>query len=401
MILLESATPLVSLFFIALAAFLSPLLASLTKGRVPDVVFLLIFGVVIGPSVLQLASVGPEVSMVRELGLGMLFLLAGYEMEMSQLRQRQGRFATLVWVVSLLVATGLVYTAVSGSSFKLAIAIGIALTSTALGTLLPIVKEAGFDDTPLGKAVFVNGAVGELGPVLAMSLLLTQNSPLAGVIVLLVFMVGVVLVAYLPARILHLNPAIGRVIMAGSTTTAQTSARAMYAVLTGLMALSAVLSLDVVLGAFATGMLLKRAVAGHEEIVDRALQLLGFSFLIPVFFVTSGMGIELDAVASQPILVLVFVVVILLGRGLPVFLFDRYLPTGSGLTTTKDAVRLGLYSATGLPIIVAVTQLAVSQDLMPAETSSLLVAAGGLTVLLFPLAAHLLAEKPDEEFAER
>ena len=109
--------------------------------------------------------------------------------------------------------------------------------------------------------------------------------------------------------------------------------------------------------------------------------------MIPLFFVTSGMGIDVSAVVAKPLGLLAVVVGILLCRGVPVLLAEHFFDTGSGLTTRAQKAQLALYSAAGLPIIVAVTEVATSSDLLEESTASLLVAGGALTVLLFPLLA--------------
>ena len=114
---------------------------------------------------------------------------------------------------------------------------------------------------------------------------------------------------------------------------------------------------------------------------------MGFAFTIPLFFVVSGMGISVSAVASNPLGLVAVVLGILLCRGVPVFLADMLVDTRSGLTSKSQKAQMALYSAAGLPIIVAVTEVATSSGLLEESTSSLLVAGGALTVLLFPLLA--------------
>ncbi len=157
------------------------------------------------------------------------------------------------------------------------------------------------------------------------------------------------------------------------------------------MFLSAVLDLDVVLGAFIAGMLVRRiAPAEATDRLETGLQTLGFSFFIPVFFVYSGMGIAVAAVAEAPLMLLGFFAAIVLLRGLPLVLGERFLHITPGVTGLRQQTQIGLYGATGLPIIVAVTSLAESSELITAEVGSLLVLAGACTVLILPALAALL-----------
>ena len=385
---------IVSLFVIAAAAALSPLLSSLTRKRVPDVVWLLILGVLVGPNAAGLATLTEPVSVFREVGMGMLFLIAGTEIDVTQVHGRAGKRSLLTWLVCFAIGLAVSWAAVTASGTTgvgraTFVALAIALTSTALGTLLPILMEAGVMKTTIGKAVLVHGAVGELAPIVAMSLLLSARSPWASASVLLVFVLATIVAVAIPTRFVLRHPEIGRTILHGSQTSQKTLMRVVMVVLTGLMALSAVMDLDMVLGAFAAGIIVRALAPGNFTMVEAELRTLGFSFLIPIFFVTSGMNISISAVASYPLLLIAFVGAILLVRGTPIVLLERFHGSIEGVGWV-DATRIGLYGATGLPIIVAVTEVGVATGVLPSWLASLLVVAGAMSVLLFPLLAFLL-----------
>ena len=390
----DTESSIVSLFIIAAAAAVAPLLSSLTHKRVPDVVWLLILGVIVGPNGLGLAASTEPIALFREVGMGMLFLIAGTEINVEEVHGRAGRRSLLTWLACFGIGLAVSWAAVAASgttgvAAATYIALAIALTSTALGTLLPILMEAGVMGTTIGKAVLVHGAVGELAPIIAMSLLLSARSPWASAIILLVFAVASLVAVAIPTRFILKHPAFGRTILHGAQTSQKTLMRVVMVVLTGLMALSAVMELDMVLGAFAAGIIVRALAPGNFTMVEGELRTLGFSFLIPLFFVTSGMTISLSAVAAYPLLLVAFVGAILVVRGAPIILMERF--HGSiERVVWKDAMRIGLYGATGLPIIVAVTELGVSTGVLPAWLASLLVVAGAMSVLLFPLVAFLM-----------
>lgn len=391
---------IVSLFWIAAAAVAAPLLSRLLRGLIPDVVLLLGLGVVLGPHVLAFAGTGGGVELLSELGLGMLFLLAGYELDPKLLGGKPGRTAWLTWLAGLVLALLLVWLAATDAGFTALIAVAIALSSTALGTLLPIVKQDGVLEQPLGRAVLAHGAVGELGPVLAMSILLTGHNLLASVVVLILFGAAAAVVAWVPQRILDRHPGAERVIAALATGTTQLPVRLVFLLLLILMTVAEVFELDVVLGAFAAGLILRRLMAEtHPEIQD-SLETIGYGVLIPIFFVTSGMGIDPAAVAAEPLMWVLFVVAIGVARGSTVWLSERFVPHGANLEHPHERVQLALYAATGLPIIVAVTQVAVRGELMTATMASTLVAAGATTVLLFPLLATWVRGRAGEATPE-
>ncbi len=383
----------VSLFWMAAAAVVAPLLGRLARGRAPEVVVLLLVGVLIGPHVLGLAST-QGIEMIKQLGMGLLFLLAGMEIELKSLVGRQGRWAWTTWTVGFVVAVFFAWLITPDVDFTQAVALGLAISSTALGTLLPILKDRGLTDTPLGRAIFTHGAVGEIGPVVVMALLLTSHSPLQAGLLMGFFVLVTLAVIAVPTRLqrrVGLDPGQGSHL---SPWSLRTLLRAVMLLPSGLMALAAILEFDAVLGAFAAGVVLSRIGGHHVHEIAESLEHVGFGFFIPMFFVASGMAIEVAALAEHPWVLLGLAVVIGLARGLPVFLTEQLVDTGSGLSTTRKRLELGLYAATGLPIIVAVTEVALASDLMDATTASLLVGAGALTVLAFPLAAQLVSRTP-------
>ncbi|MGB3257438.1 MAG: cation:proton antiporter [Ornithinimicrobium sp.] len=386
------AIEIVSLFWILAVAMVAPIVSRIARGALPEVVVLLGLGVVIGPSVLGLASAEGGVALVAELGLGMLFLLAGFEIDPDLLRSKVGRSAMVTWLMCAVLGAGLAWLVLVSEDLPAAIAVAIALSSTALGTLLPILKDQGLLDTKLGQAVLAHGASGELLPVIAMAVLLSSRNVVASIAVLLLFAVLTLLVAAVPRRALHRVPGLDLLLRERSGGTGQIVLRVVLLLLIALMALAAVFSLDVVLGAFAAGGILRYMdqELDYDRELEGKLDAVAYGFLVPVFFVVSGINISVDAVLESPAALVAVIVLIALVRGGPVWLVERLTDTGSGLQTGPERAQLALLASTGLPIIVAVTQVAVSSDLMSAETASILVAGGAMTVLIFPLASRLV-----------
>jgi Kef-type K+ transport system membrane component KefB len=392
-------TVVTSFFWIVGCAVLAPLLAALIPGkRVPEVVLLLVGGILIGPHVLDWADEGTEIQMLRELGLGMLFLLAGYEVKTSELVGREGRRAFYTWLCCLAIAFGATFALGASGLLTAESAVAIALCSTALGTLLPILRDNGLLDTRLGQTVLNHGAFGEVGPVIAMAVLLGARGSLQSTVVLVAFIIAAVAVGLVSDRILRQQTWLTKLVSAGAETTAQTTVRVTMFLLVGLMVLAYEFELDTVLGAFAAGFILRRLLpAGHESL-ETKLDGIAFGFLIPIFFITSGMGIDIAAVFSKPGLLVVLVLLIIAVRGLPVFIatrWDRGQTGGERPFSVSERVQLGLYSATGLPLIVAVTGVAVAAGEMTTQNASVLVTAGAVTVLALPFTASIIGGRAD------
>jgi len=394
----------VSLFWIVLCSVLAPLIAGLLPGKlVPEVVLLLVLGVLIGPHVLGWAETTAPIDLLKQLGLGMLFLLAGYEIELRELSGWGGRHAWWTWLACLLTALLVVWVIGLSGAIHAEIPVAIALTSTALGTLLPILKDSGMLGTSIGVTVMHHGAFGELGPIVAMAVLLGVRGPVGSLVVLLLFGLTAVVVTMFATRIRREGSRLLAVIRAGAETTGQTVVRLTMLLLVTLGLLALIVHLDLVLGAFAAGFVLRRLLPAGHQTLELRLNGLAFGLLIPVFFITSGMAIDPAAVADNPGVLILFLLMILLIRGGLVFLSVR-LPhraaTAGPQRSTRDSFAVAMYACTALPIIVAVTASAVSAGQMSSTNASILVAGGGITVLACPLIATLVLGRHPRETPE-
>ncbi|WP_293772197.1 cation:proton antiporter [uncultured Corynebacterium sp.] len=383
---------LVSFAWIMLAALAAPLMSHVLRGKLPAVALLIILGMIIGPSMLNLAHEDAGIGMLKELGVGALFLLAGFEIEISTLRSKEARTGFTTWLLCLVVCAVGAYFIMD--DIPGAIVMAIALTSTALGTITPMLKQERLIGTRVGDSVMIHGAIGEVAPITAMALLLGTRSTGMTMLIILAFIIIAVVVAVMPRAIGSAIPWIKTAFISGAGSTNQTILRLIVLILAILMAVTAVFELDIVLGAFAAGIILNRIIPDefHAGLENR-LDVLFYSMLIPVFFVVSGMSIDWRVIVDNPLHVIGIPALILITRGLPVFLRENIHHTGSDIETTRERLQVALYAATGLPIIVAVMALAVADDIVDAETSSIFIAGGALTVALFPFLAGIVRDK--------
>lgn len=377
-----------TLLIIPLLAVLAPLLA---RGlgrwvRVPIVVFELVLGIIVGPSLLGWAVPSAFIDALSQFGLAMLFFVAGSEIEFTAFRGRTGRGAVFGWLISLALGVGITWLVFPG---EVAIIVGIALCSTALGTILPILRDAGELRTPFGKAIGAIGAVGEFGPLIAISLFLGGRDPGIQTIILVVFVLVAGLAIFLAVRLPR--GALHRTVNATLHTSGQFAIRVVFLVLSGLVALSIVLDLDMLLGAFAAGiiwrLMMRDAKEADREAVESKVEAVAFGFLVPVFFVYTGVTFDLQALLKNPVLlaaVPIVLLVLFLVRGVPSMMAA---PAGS---TARDRFTVALLGATGLPIIVAVTAIGIDEGILTSADSAVLVGAGMLSVLVFPLVAMTL-----------
>ncbi len=378
--MLESAIP--TLVLIGLAAVLAPIIAEGSRRfvAVPEVVILIVLGIILGPSVLGLAHPNNIVTALSDFGLTYLMFLAGTELDLSTMRQGHLGRAAGSWGVSLVLALG-VGAFLHGTGLVLdSVVVALCLTTTALGTLLPILRDAGVLRTALGPSVLSVGAIGEFGPIVAVALLLTNRDARLTFLLLGLF-VGVAVVAALLATQVH-PPRLIALMRRHLHSTAQLPVRISVLLVILLVYLAEKLSLDVLLGAFAAGVVVRLFIKGEDsEPITSKLEAIGFGFLIPIFFIESGINFDLHALIHTPkvlLLVPLFTVIFLFTRALPTWVFFR------DAVTTVEARALAVLAATGLPLIVVITTLGVSEHRMKPQNAAALVAAGMLSVLVYP-----------------
>ncbi|MET0812183.1 MAG: cation:proton antiporter [Microbacterium sp.] len=374
-----------TLLIIPILAVLAPLLARAVGrvARVPIVVFELVLGIIVGPSLLGWAQPSEFVDTLSSFGLAMLFFVAGSEIEFLAFRGRSGRNAALGWLISIAGGVALGWLIAPGEE---AIIIGIALASTALGTLLPILRDAGELRTPFGMAIGAIGAVGEFGPLIAISIFLGGREPGISTIVLAAFGVIAGLAIWFAFRVPQ--GAMHRFVNSTLHTSGQFAIRLVFLILGVLVAISIFFDLDMLLGAFAAGvvwkLMMRDASHADREAVESKVEAVAFGFLVPVFFIYTGVTFDLAALLAQPVLFLLVPVAflaLLIVRGLPSMLAA---PQGA---SRRDRIAVGLMGATGLPVIVAVTAIGVAEGVLTSAAASVLVAAGMLSVLILPLVA--------------
>jgi Kef-type K+ transport system membrane component KefB len=378
-----------ALAVIAAVAVIAPLVSEWLKGRIPGVVLEIGLGIVIGPQVLALAKVTPVIDGLAGIGITFLFFMAGYEIDLQRIRGRPLVLATAGWIATLVLALAFAATLVVTGFALSTLLIGLALTTTALGTLLPMLEDNGEMHTRFGALVLAIGAAGEFLPIVAITLLLSGNNKWSTGLLL----VGFVLLAA-GAAALALRPTPHRVaLLLGRTldTSSQLPIRIAVLLVVLLVWVASRLGLDVLLGAFAAGLVVRLANQGEDAaVIDTKLSALAFGMFVPVFFIVSGISFDVDALTGSPgtlLRVPVFLLLFLVVRGVPTFVSHR-----NELATT-DRVAAALLASTALPVVVAITKIGLDRGDMKPANAAALVAAGMLSVLFFPAIAFALRRR--------
>jgi Kef-type K+ transport system membrane component KefB len=376
-----------SLVLVLLACALGALLSRLhTRLVLPTVVVEIALGILIGPEVLGIAEDNDFISFLSGLGLAFLFFIAGLEVIEKHVPRRALRLGTTGWAVSLAIGLGAgVILQASGLDAEWWV-LGVALATTALGTLVPTLADAGLLTTPLGSAVLGTGVAGEFWPIVVISVFLTSvYGAVVEVLLLIGFGALVALVAYVALR--SRPPRVLRVLQETVHTTGQAAVRTAIFLLALLVLVAADAGFEHVLGAFAAGLIVGLALDSPEgEVVRARLEGIGFGFLIPIYFVVTGMNFDLDSLLTGTgvALAALFLTLLLLARGTSALLWARELPV-------RQTVGLALFGATGLPLIVAIVGIATDRGDITASVGASLVGAGMISVLVFPLVGVRIA----------
>jgi Kef-type K+ transport system membrane component KefB len=376
-----------SLAVVLAVAFFSRLVLGLVpRFRVPGVVIEIVLGIIIGPSVLGWATADEPVQILALVGLAFLLFLSGLEIELDELRGPLLRVAGWGLGASAVLAlvTGYALDAVGLISNPLLVA--VTLLATSLGLVIPVLKEGGFSTSPVGQLVIVGSTLGEFAAVLLLSLLFSRDASGVGskLILLGVFIVLLAFIGLSVAGLGH-RMNISQVLVRLQDTTAQIRVRGAMLLLVTLVVIAEQTGLETILGAFVAGAvvsMIDRDVKHTHPLFRVKLEAIGYGFLIPIFFISSGVRFDLDALWNDPstlALVPIFLIALLVVRAVPAVTYR------SQLRSSRAVAAAGLLQATSLPFIVTASMIGVDIGALTPATASAFVAAGLVSAVLFPV----------------
>ena len=374
---------------LAVAAGVPLLLGLLPALRVPGALLEIVAGVLLGPSVLGWVTPDATIRAFALLGLSFLLFLAGSEIDLRRFRGPFGRRVLLSLAVSLAAAAvvGAVLLALGVGG---AVLIGVALLATSLGLVVPVLSDAGVLARPIGRIALAGASAGEVAAVVVLSVgLAAGDTPLAGRVVLLALLLGALGVIALVVLGVEHSVRLTGLIARLADTSAQIRVRLTVLLVAGLALAAEALGFEAILGAFLAGLLVRALdpdpVTTHP-LYPVKLEAVGYGLLVPVFFVTSGLTLDLSGLIAQPAAlatVPAFVLALLVVRGLPALAFRHELQH-------RELVAVGLLQATSLPFLLAAVAIGDEMGLLDPAVGAGLVAAGLVSVLVFPAAALAL-----------
>ncbi len=383
-----------SVVLVLLASTLGALFSRLSRRFIlPTVVIEIVLGMVIGPQVLDIAHVDPNVTLFANIGLAFLFFFAGIEVVEERVARRELRLGTSGWVVSLLIALPLGFVLQQAGIDAEWWLLAVALSTTALGTLVPILSDAKLLSSPFGSAALGTGVAGEFWPIIFISVFLTG---VYGAFVEIVLLIGFGVVVMLTATaVLRARPPrLVRVLQETVHTSGQTAVRASILLLATLVFIASDAGFEYVLGAFAAGLVVGLALDSPEgHVVRLRLEGIGFGFVIPIYFVVTGMNFDLDSLLTTTGLSLgvLFLALFLVVRGASALLWLHDLES-------RELVGLALCGATGLPLIAAIVGIGEERGAISNGIGASLIGAGMISVLVYPFVATKLVTPPAEPY---
>ena len=384
-----------NLLIVVAAAFVAPLaLGFFPRLRVPAIVVEILLGIIIGPSVLGWVTPDLPVSILALIGLSFLLFLAGLEIDVHRLRGRTLRVTATAFVVSFGIGIVAGLSLKGGGFVKSPLFIAIVLVSTSLGVIVPVLKDSDNIGSDFGQLVIAAASIADFGAIILLSLFFSGrgSTDTAGKLILLgVFAVLVVLIALTIAGVERWR-GLSRVLLRLQDTTAQIRVRGAFVLLIGFVAIAENVGLETILGAFAAGAVLslidRDQTMTHPEFRVK-LEAAGFGIFIPVFFVTTGLHFDVNALfasVSTVVRIPLLLLALLIVRGVPALLY-------SPLIGRQKALVAGLLQATSLPFIVAATQIGVQIGVVTQASAAALIAAGLLSVIIFPAAGLSLLRR--------
>ena len=387
------------LLIVAAAAFAAPFLLGLApRLRLPSVVLEIVAGIVIGPSVLGIVEVDQTLEVVALIGLAFVLFLAGLEIEFDKLRGQALRLTAAGFALSLVIALLVAFGLNAGGLVDTPLLVAIILCATSLGVLIPVLKDAGEISTTFGQLIIGAASIADFGAIILLSLFFSGEGGIGATLLLLGALALLAVVVYLAVRGAESSARIRADLLRLQDTTAQIRVRAAIVLFVGFAAVAEALGLEVILGAFIAGAIIslldRDEVMTHPDFRGK-LEAIGFGFFIPVFFVTSGVRYDLDALLAETsnlVMLPIFLAALTVVRGLPALLYRRVLDA-------RHTVIAGLMQATSLPFIVAATAIGLELRLVDAAESAALIGAGLLSVLIFPLLGLTLLRRAEPSTA--
>lgn len=394
-------TGFTNLFVVALVALLAPLaVASIPVLRVPAVVLEILAGMILGPDVLDVVRADLPVQVLAVIGLAFLLFTVGLELDIRTLRGAPLRRSVVGYALSLVLGTGVGLLATAAGWVSSPLLVALALSATSLGLVVPVLKDAGDIGSPTAQLTVAAATFADVAAIVLLTLLFSEAATGVGArVVLLLTFVGLVAFVGLGVVVSERWGSLSRVVERLQDSTAEIRVRGAVVLLLGFVVLAQRFGLEAILGALLAGVVVSavdRDASSHPHFRTK-LDAIGFGFLIPVFFVSSGIRLDVAGLTSDPGALArlpLFLAALLVVRGVPALLYRREI---SG----RQVAAAALLQATSLPFLVTATMIGSELGVVSPVNAAALVGAGVVSVLVFPPLALSLLKAPEPTTSPR
>jgi len=396
---MEHGISLTSLMIVVAAAFLVPILMHQFRLKfLPVVVAEIIVGIIIGKSGFNLVAEDAYLELLSNLGLIYLMFLSGLELDFSIINSkasaRQGgpnvlksglAMSAAALVLSLLLSFGLQAMGLIRDPYFFTIVIA----AVSLGVVVPVLKEKRLTETPLGQAILFVTVVLDFSAMVLLAFYISLRSQnLQSMLQLLLFFVFAFLIYRVIRRLLHrrTKDKISEAIKSG---TVQIGTRAAFALILFLVVLSETLGVEIILGSFLAGVIVSLTLP--EKAFVHKLETFGYGFLIPIFFVMVGAGLDLGAMLQDPsgwVLLPALLLSFYLSKIIPSLLFRKWY-------SRRETWGAGMLLSANLSLVVAAVEVAVRFEIIDEGMRGALILVAVLTCFISPILFHRLMPKAE------
>lgn len=387
---------LVNIMGVAVIAFCVPfILGFFPRVRIPSVTLELVAGIIVGPALLGWIEPGPVVTVMAAIGVAFLLFLAGLELDIQVLKGAPLKRGSLNFMVSFALALALMLPLGATGIILSPLLVAIALSATSIGILVPVLRDTGHLDTPVGHFTLSGASVAEVGTIGLLGVFFAgkgSSSAFSAVLLVVVVILAVLLLVVLRYT-MHWTPG-RRIFDKLEESSAPVRVRFAVMILLGAAALATYFGFEGILGTFVAGAVVAIVIRGdrHEEVIRSKVKVIGFGMFIPTFFVTSGLRFDLERIDEWTEVgrAALFFVALIVIRTVPAVLYRPFL-------TWRECLASGLLQSTNLSFIVVAVTVGTELGQLREINGSALIVAGLVSAVVLPAVATMLLGRTNQD----
>lgn len=401
----HSPSLFIPLLLITLLAVVVPVVVSRIRPvRLPIVVGEIMAGIVIGKSGLNLVAPQATLDFLAQFGFVFLMFLSGLEVNPSALFvegaaegrprwQRPLPLAVITFLLTLALAVGCGFLFTRMGLARDAVLMGLILSTTSLGIVVPVLKERGITANPYGQTLLIMAMVSDFVTLLLLSLdvaILSRGLTLD--ILLFSLLLGLFVFAARLGQWTSSVPGLRRVWAELSHATAQIPVRGAFALMIAWVVLADGLGVEVILGAFFAGAIISISTPQGDTSLHEKLDAIGYGFFIPIFFIMVGANFDLRALLVSPaalFLVPLLIAAAYLVKLIPAMLLRTIFPW-------RETLAAGALLSSRLSLIIAASAIALNLSLISTATNAAIILVAVVTCTLSPILFGRILPQPGE-----